>query len=154
MINTGFLITGENYDPLMYPFLDTPPILKAFPTTFISGIPTLLYAGAPSNIFISMGVALLFIGRIYYRKDILLKRKFKLNIFSLFGKNSITFFFLQLIFLPLFYQKLYLVMLVPFLMVYIVMLGLLLYFWQKYGNSILTFDWMLNKVDNRPKKLH
>ena len=153
-INTGFTITGENYDPLMYPFLDTPPILKAFPTTFISGIPTFLYAGTPSNIFISMGVALLFIGRIYYRKDILLRRKFKFNIFSLFGKNSITFFFLQLIFLPLFYQKLSLVMLVPFLMVYIVMLGLLLYFWQKYGNSILTFDWMLNKIDNRPKKLH
>jgi hypothetical protein len=146
-INTGFIITGENFDPLMYPFIDAIPILIAFPTTFISGIPTFLYAGTPSNIFMSMGVALLFIGRIYYRKDILHKKNLKLNMLSLFGKNSITLFFLQFIFLPLFYQKLPLPMIAPFLIAYIVLLGFFLYLWQKYLNSIPSFDWMLKKID-------
>jgi putative effector of murein hydrolase len=76
----------------------------------------------------------------------------KLNIISLFGNNSITLFFLQFIFLPLFYQKLPLLMFVPFLIAYIVLLGFLLHLWQKYGNSILAFDWMLNKIDERLKK--
>ena len=148
----GFIITGENYDPLKYPFIDSIPILKAFPSTFVSGIPIFLYAGTPSNLFLSMGVALLVIGRKYYKKDILGKKKLKLNIISLFGNNSITLFFLQFIFLPLFYQKLPLLMFVPFLIAYIVLLGFLLHLWQKYGNSILAFDWMLNKIDGRLKK--
>jgi len=151
-IDVGFIITGENFDPLTYPFIDALPILKAFPTTFVSGIPIFLYAGTPSNIFVSMGVALLVIGRFYYRKDVLQKKNLKLNIISLFGKNSITLFFLQFIFLPLFYQKLPLLMFVPFLIAYIVLLGFLLYLWQKYGNSIPSFDWMLNIIDERLKK--
>ena len=150
--DVGFIITGENYDPLKYPFIDAITILKAFPTTFVSGIPIFLYAGSPSNLFLSMGVALLVIGRKYYRKDILGKKKLKLDILSLFGNNSITLFFLQFIFLPLFYQKLPLLMFVPFLIAYIVLLGFLLHLWQKYGNSILTFDWMLNKIDEHLKK--
>ncbi|MHA1234998.1 MAG: heparan-alpha-glucosaminide N-acetyltransferase domain-containing protein, partial [Promethearchaeota archaeon] len=52
-LDIGFIITGENFDPLKYPFIDSFPILKAYPTTFISGIPTLFYAGTPSNLFIS-----------------------------------------------------------------------------------------------------
>ncbi|MHA1235642.1 MAG: hypothetical protein ACTSQL_11220, partial [Promethearchaeota archaeon] len=115
-------------------------------------IPTFLYAGTPSNIFVSMGVALLLIGRIYYRKDILQKNRLKLSILSLFGKNSITLFFLQFIFLPLFYQKLPMLMFVPFTIAYIVVLGFLLYLWQNHGNSIPSFDWMLNKIDERLKK--
>jgi len=151
-IDIGFIITVDNFDPLMYPFIDAVPILKAFPTTFISGIPVFLYAGTPSNIFVSMGVALLLIGRIYYRKDIIHKNRLKLSILSLFGKNSITLFFLQFIFLPLFYQKLPMLMFVPFLIVYVVFLGFLLYLWQEHGNSIPSFDWMLNKIDERLTK--
>ena len=151
-IDVGFIITGYNFDPLTYPFIDAIPILKAFPTTFVSGIPIFLYAGTPSNLFISMGVALLVIGRKYYRKDVLQKKKIKLNIISLFGKNSITLFFLQFIFLPLFYQKLPLLMFVPSLIAYIVLLGFLLHLWQNYGKSIPSFDWMLNKIDERLKK--
>ena len=148
-IDIGFIITAENFDPLMYPFIDAVPILKAFPTTFISGIPAFLYAGTPSNIFVSMGVALLLIGRIYYRKDIIHKNRLKLSILSLFGKNSITLFFLQFIFLPLFYQILPMLMFVPFLIAYVAFLGFLLYLWQEHGNSIPSFDWMLNKIDER-----
>jgi len=150
--DVGFVITGENFDSLMYPFIDAIPILKAYPTTFISGILTILYAGTPSYLFISMGVALLIIGRKYYRKDILQKNILKLNIISLFGKHSITLFFLQFIFLPLFYQILPLLIFIPFLIAYIVLLGFLLYLWQKYLNSIPSFDWMLNKVDEHLKK--
>ncbi len=151
-IDVGFIITGENYDPLTYPFIDAIPLLEAYPTTFISGIPTILYTGTPSYIFVSMGVALLVIGRKYYRKDILHKNNLKINIVSLFGKNSITLFFLQFIFLPLFYQKLPLLMFIPFLIAYIILLGFLLYLWQKYINSIPSFDWMLNKIDEHLKK--
>ena len=151
-IDIGFFITGENFDPLMYPFIDAIPILKAFPTVFISGIPTFLYAGTPSNLFVSMGVGLLLIGRIYYRKDILHKKKLKLNILSIFGKNSITLFFLQFIFLPLFYQKLPILMSISILIAYIVLLGFLLYLWQEHGKSIPSFDWMLNKIDERLTK--
>jgi len=137
---------------LTYPFIDAIPLLESYPTTFISGIPTILYAGTPSYIFVSMGVALLVIGRKYYRKDILHKNNLKINIVSLFGKNSITLFFLQFIFLPLFYQKLPLLMFIPFLIAYIILLGFLLYLWQKYVNSIPSFDWMLNKIDEHLKK--
>jgi len=151
-IDIGFIITTDNFDPLMYPFIDAVPILKAFPATFISGIPAFLYAGTPSNIFVSMGVALLLIGRLYYRKDIIHKNRLKLSILSLFGKNSITLFFLQFIFLPLFYQKLPMLMFVPFLIVYVVFLGFLLYLWQEHGNSMPSFDWMLNKIDERLTK--
>ncbi len=152
-IDVGFIITLENFDPLKYPFIDAIPILKAFPTTFVSGIPIFLYAGTPSNLFISMGVALLVIGRKYYRKDVLQIKKLKLNIISLFGKNSITLFFLQFIFLPLFYQKLPLLMFIPFLIAYIVLLGFSMHLWQRYANSIPSFDWMLNKIDERLKKI-
>jgi len=151
-IDVGLIITGENFDPLMYPFIDAIPILKAYPTTFISGIPTFLYAGTPSYLFVSMGIALLVIGRKYYRKDILQKNKIKIKILPLFGKNSITLFFLQFIFLPLFYQILPLLIFIPFLVAYIVLLGFLLYLWQNYGNSIPSFDWMLSKIDERLKK--
>jgi hypothetical protein len=151
-IDVGFFITGVNFDPLTYPFIDAIPILKAYPTTFIPGIPTILYAGTSSYLFVSMGIALLVIGRKYYRKDILQKNNLKLNILSLFGKNSITLFFLQFIFLPLFYQKLPLLMFIPFIIAYIVLLGFILYLWQKYGNSIPSFDWMLNRIDERLKK--
>ena len=151
-VDIGFIITADNFDPLMYPFIDAVPILKAFPTTFISGIPAFLYVGTPSNIFVSMGVALLLIGRIYYRKDIIHKNRLKLSILSLFGKNSITLFFLQFIFLPLFYQILPMLMFVPFLIAYVAFLGFLLYLWQEHGNSIPSFDWMLNKIDERLTK--
>ncbi|TET04528.1 MAG: hypothetical protein E3J90_01035, partial [Promethearchaeota archaeon] len=60
--DVGLIITGENFDPLRYPFIDAIPILKAYPTTFISGIPTFLYTGTPSYLFVSMGIALLVIG--------------------------------------------------------------------------------------------
>ena len=150
-IDVGFIITGENYDPLTYPFIDAVPILKAYPNIFVSGIPIFLYAGTASNLFISMGVALLVIGRKYYRKDVLQKKRLKLNILSLFGKNSITLLFLQFIFLPFFYQTLPLLMFVPVLIAYIVVLGFLLHFWQKYGSSIPSFDWMLNKIEERLK---
>jgi len=151
-IEVGFIITGDNFDPLMYPFIDLPPILKAYPTTFVSGLPIFLYAGTSSNLFISMGVVLFVIGRKYYKKDVLHIKKLKINILSLFGKNSITLFFLQFIFLPLFYQKLPLLIFVPFLIAYIVLLGFLLYLWQKYANSIPSFDWMLNKIDEHFNK--
>jgi len=151
-IDVGFIITGENFDPLRYPFIDAIPILKAYPPTFISGIPTILYAGTPSYLFVSMGIALLVIGRKYYGKDILQKNKIKIKILPLFGKNSITLFFLQFIFLPLFYQILPLLIFIPFLMAYIVLLGFLLYLWQKYVNSVPSFDWVLNKIDERLKK--
>ncbi|MBY8979101.1 MAG: hypothetical protein KGD72_01815 [Candidatus Lokiarchaeota archaeon] len=151
-IDVGFIITGDNFDPITYPFIDAIPILKAFPTTFVSGIPIFLYAGTPSNLFISMGVALLVIGRKYYRKDVLQKNKLKLNVISLFGKSSITLFFLQFIFLPLFYQKLLLLIFIPLLIAYIILLGIFLHLWQKYGNSIPSFDWMLNKIDESLKK--
>ena len=151
IIDIGYIITVENYNPLIYPFIDAIPILKTHPPTFISGIPIFLYAGTPSNLFISMGISLLFIGGNYYRKDILHKKKFKLNIISLFGKNSITLFFLQFIFLPIFYQKLPLLMFIPFLIAYIVLLGFLLYLWQKYVNSIPSFDWMMDKIGGKTK---
>ena len=150
-IDIGFIITLDNINPAKYPFIDGISILISHFVLFIPGTPSFLLKGTPSNLFFIMGFSLLIIGVTYYLFDVLHINNKIARILSIYGKYSITLLLIQFLFLPIFYQKLTILLFFQFSIGYIILLGFLIYFWEKFGKSILSLDWMFKKVGGKIK---
>ncbi len=150
-IDIGFIITLDNFNPAKYPFIDAISILITHFIQFIPGSPLFLLKGTPSNLFFIMGLSLLIIGVTYYLFDVLHINNKIAKILSIYGKYSLTLLLIQFLFLPIFYQKLTFLLFFQFSIGYIILLGLLIYFWEKFGKSILSLDWMFKKVGGKIK---
>ncbi|MHA1476812.1 MAG: hypothetical protein ACTSPU_01320 [Promethearchaeota archaeon] len=150
-MDIGLVVTADNFNPSMYPFLETVPILTAHNVLYIPGLPLFLLKGTPSNLFLSMGLALLIIAIFFYYSDILHKNGKICRILNIYGSHSITIFFVQFLFLLILYQKIILLLFFPFIIIYIAILGMLFFLWQKNGKSILSLDWMMGKIGGKTK---
>jgi hypothetical protein len=150
-IDIGPVITAVNFNPSMYPFQEAVPILAAHDIVYILGLPLFLLKGTPSNLFLLMGLALLIIAIFYYYSDILHKNGKICRILNIYGSHSITIFFVQFLFVLILYQKTTLLLFFPFLILYFAILGVLFYLWQKIGKSVLSLDWIMDKIGGRPK---
>jgi len=147
----GPIVGADNFNPSKYPFLEAVPILKAHNILYIPGLPLFLLKGTPSNLFFLMGLALLIIAIFYYYSDVLHKNGKILRILNIFGRHSITIFFVQFLFILILYQKTTLLLFFPFIILYIAILGVLFFLWQKNGKSILSLDWMMDKIGGKTK---
>ncbi len=150
-MDIGLVVTADNFNPSMYPFLEAVPILTAHNVLYITGLPLFLLKGTPSNLFLSMGLALLIIAIFFYYSDILHKNGKICRILNIYGSHSITIFFVQFLFILILYQKIILLLFFPFIIIYIAILGVLFFLWQKNGNSILSLDWMMGKIGGKTK---
>jgi len=150
-IDIGFIITVDNFNPTKYPFIDGISILITHFVQFIPGSPLFLLKGTPSNLFFIMGLSLFIIGVTYYLFDVLHINNKIAKILSIYGKYSLTLLLIQFLFLPIFYQKLTILLFFQFSISYIILLGFLIYFWEKFGKSILSLDWMFKKVGGNIK---
>jgi len=147
----GPIVGADNFNPSKYPFLEAVPILKAHNILYIPGLPLFLLKGTPSNLFFLMGLALLIIAIFYYYSDVLHKNGKIIRILNIFGRHSITIFFVQFLFILILYQKTTLLLFFPFIILYIAILGVLFFLWQKNGKSILSLDWMMDKIGGKTK---
>jgi len=149
LIQLSPFITAANFNPEEYPFLEGISILKNYSFLYIPGMPRFLLMGTPANIFFVVGVALLIFGISSYIIDIKMFDSFIFNIFKFYGKFSITLLFFQFVFLFLLYQKIYFIVFIPISISYLIILGLVIYSWQKYGKNILTVEWIIRKMSGR-----
>ncbi|NVM16295.1 MAG: hypothetical protein HWN80_01160 [Candidatus Lokiarchaeota archaeon] len=150
-IDIGLVVGADNFDPSKYPFLEAVPILKAHNILYIQGLPLFLLRGTPSNLFLSMGLALLIFTIFYYYSDILHKNGKLCRILNIYGRHSLTIFFGQFLFILVLYQKVTLLLFFPYLILYIAILGVLFFLWQKNGKSILSLDWIIDKIGGKTK---
>jgi hypothetical protein len=150
-MDIGLLVGADNFDPLMYPFQEAVPILKAHDILYITGLPLFLLKGTPSNLFFLMGIALLIIGIFYYYSDVLHYNGTLCSALNIYGRHSITIFFLQFLFLLILYQRLTLIWFFPFIILYLAILGVLFFLWQKNSRSILSLDWIMEKIGGKVK---
>jgi len=150
-IDIGPVVTADNFNPSMYPFLESVPILTAHNILYIPGLPLFLLKGTPSNLFLLMGLALLIIALFYYYSDVLQKNGKLCRILKIYGRHSITIFFVQFLFILMLYQRTILLLFFPFIILYIAILGVLFFLWQKNGKSILSLDWIMDKIGGKTK---
>ncbi|MFX0074473.1 MAG: hypothetical protein ACFE96_03465, partial [Candidatus Hermodarchaeota archaeon] len=148
------VVGAENFDPLKYPFLEAVPILNAHTILYIPGLPLFLLKGTPSNLFFLMGLALLITAIFYCYSDVLNHEYILCNILNIFGNHSITSFFLQFLFIALLYQKITILWFFPFIILYLTLFGVFFFLWKKHGNSILSLDWIMDKISGKDKVLN
>jgi len=150
-IDFGLIVSTDNFNPTIYPFLEAVPVLKAHTSLFIPGLPLFLLKGTPSNLFLLMGLALLIIAIFYYYSDVLHKNGKIFHVLHLYGRHSITIFFLQFFFLFILYQNVIFFLFIPYLILYLAILGVLFFLWQKNGKSIFSLDWIMDKLGGKTK---
>jgi len=150
-IDIGLTVGAYNFNPTKYPFLEAVPILKAHDILYISGLPLFLLKGTPSNLFLLMGLSLLIITIFYYYSDILHKNGKICRILNLYGRFTITIFFAQFLFILYLYQKITLLLFFPCLILFIAILGLIFYLWQKNGKLVFSLDWIVDKIGGKTK---
>ena len=149
----GLLVGADNYNPSVYPFLELElvPILTAHNVPYIPGLPFFLLKGTPSNLFLLMGLALLIIAFFFYYSDVLLQNGKLFRILKIYGRHSLTIFFVQFLFIFVLYQRITLLLFFPFLVLYITILSALFFLWQKSKKSILSLDWIMEKIGGKTK---
>jgi hypothetical protein len=150
-IDIGLVVGANNFDPSIYPFLEAVPILAAHTILYIPGLPLFLLKGTPSNLFIIMGLALLVVAIFYWYSDVLYKNGKLCRTLTVYGRHSITIFFIQFLFILILYQKIILTFFLPIFILYIAILGVLFFLWQNNGKSILSIDWILDKIGGKTK---
>ncbi len=150
-IDIGLVVGADNFNSSMYPFQESIPILTAHSVPYIPGLPLILLKGTPSNLFLLMGLALLIIALFFYYSDVLLQNGKLFRILSIYGGHSITIFFVQFLFILVLYQRITLLLFFPFLVLYIAILSVLFFLWQNSKKSILSLDWIMDKIGGKTK---
>jgi len=139
------VITLEDYDPNKYPFIDILLILKSPFLVYIPNLPGFLLKGTPANLFFSMGIALLCMGLIFYSNYYKQNTTRISYYFTLLGKFSFTLLFIQFIFLYCFYHRLSLLILYPFVLIYLFLISMIIYLWEKYMKKFPYIDKIILK---------
>ena len=149
LIDFGLVVDAYNYDPSRYPFQEAIPILIAHDVSYIPGLPLFLLRGTPSNLFLLMGLALITISCFFYYSDVNHYNNKLFRVLNLCGTHSITIFFVQFLFVLILFQNVELILYVPFIVLYFTILIGLFFLWKKNKKSILTIDWMMEKIGGK-----
>lgn len=138
-----------SYNPMKYPFTDSLPILRGTTITYIPGIPEALIKGTIQNIFFMIGISLLIIGLSFYFIQIKKKETRISKILIIFGRSAITLLFFQWLFLPLFNQLLIYYIYIPISLTYFLMIGFLIYLWEKKIEMKYNIEWLIRKISRK-----
>jgi len=138
-----------SFKPDKFPFIDAVPILRGSSDIYIPGLPEFLVKGSIQNIFFIFGIFLMFFSLIYYSIDIIQKNNRFLKIIMTFGKASITLLFLQWIFMPLFNQSLIYYAFLVISLIYLILFGIIIYSWEKYGSLKFSLEWLIRKASKK-----
>ncbi|TFG16312.1 MAG: hypothetical protein EU531_06795 [Promethearchaeota archaeon] len=139
------LITSDFYNPLKYPFIDAHPILQNQEFQYIPYMPEILLSGTVAYILFTVGLLIVTIGLLFFISEVRVRESKIFNGLRFYGRYSITIIFIQYIFLPLFVYQLNILLFVLISILYIIILGYLIYLWNKYANDKGTIEWIIEK---------
>jgi hypothetical protein len=140
----GF-VDDKILDPRDYPQIELIPILQNNPFTIIH-IPGFLIRGTAPNLFFGMGIALLLLGIFFYFLDVEKFQNFFIKILCVYGNFSLTLYLIHYIGILIFYRQLTIAVFIILFTIYIIILGFLTFFWQKFFHGIGSLEWMLTKI--------
>ncbi|MFX1269157.1 MAG: hypothetical protein ACFFAK_14450 [Promethearchaeota archaeon] len=138
-----------SFNPDKFPFIDALPILRGSSIIYIPGLPEVLVKGSIQNIFFIIGIFLMVFGSIYYSIDIRQKNNRFFKILITFGKASLTLLFLQWVFIPLFNQSLIYYVFLVVSLIYLILIGGIICFWDKYGSLKYSLEWLIRKLSKK-----
>ena len=108
-------------------------------------MPEFLLRGTVAHILFTVGLIIIIIGSIFYINEISAINRKSFKVFRLYGKYSVTIIFLQYLFVPLFLFQLDVIIFFPILILFIILLGYLVYLWKKYANGKGSLEWIIEK---------
>lgn len=145
LIDFNPFITSSFVNPLKYPFLDGPPILRYFSFQFIPYMPEILLRGTSAYLLFITGIMMIVLGGNFYLSEISSNKTRIYNSLKFFGENSITLIFIQFLFLPLFLIQVDILVFFPLFSLYITLLGYLMYIWKNYAKYKFSIEWLIEK---------
>ena len=113
--------------------------------------PIFVWRGTASNMFYSIGIALLLLGGSYYVIDIQLKEHLFIDMMIFYGQASLTLFFLGYIGITLYFQFLHVINIWFMWIGYNGLLGFLMYFWNKFYNGKYSLEWIMKSMTSSKK---
>jgi len=140
------LITSDFYNPLKYPFIDIDPILQNQDFQYILYMPEILLSGTVAYILFTVGLLIVTIGLLFYISEVRVRENKILNGLQFFGRHSITIIFIQYLFLPLFVYQLNILLFVLISILFVFILGYLIYIWNKYAKDKGSIEWIIDKA--------
>ena len=142
-----FVITG-----LLFSFLHSPPFLPEVYNSIMLYFPIFVYRSTASNMFYSIGIALLLIAGLYYYVDIKEKNNYITKVFIFYGKISLSLFLIHYIWLPLYVGILDLSNVWYFYVGFIAFLGFLMYIWNHQFEGKYSLEWMMGGFKTKKYK--
>ncbi|TFG05111.1 MAG: hypothetical protein EU539_09780 [Promethearchaeota archaeon] len=141
----GF-VTSEILDPSEYPTIKNVTILQ-HESWKISGIPGLFIRGTAPNLFYSLGVSLFILGLIIYVIDMkkIDVRNYIVKTFCFYGNVSLTIFIIHFIGLIFLTNQISIFIFIPSIFIYLILIGIIMHLWVKYGKGVGTLEWILSK---------
>ena len=100
----------------------------------------------PSNMFYSIGKALLILGVSYYYIDIQYKENLVIDVMIFYGQVSLTLFFLGYLGLTLYFQFLHAFNIWFLWIGYNGFLGFFMYFWNKFYDGKYSLEWIMTNL--------
>ncbi len=115
-------------------------------------LPIFLYRSQPSNMLYSIGVALLFIGGLYYLIDIKGIENNITKMFIFYGNVSLSIFLIHHIWLPLYITTLDIWNIWFFYVGYTAFLGFLMFIWNHQFDGKYSLEWIMGKTKTKQYK--
>ena len=110
------------------------------------GILDFMIRGTSSNMIYNLGAALVLIAVSFYYMDIKKKSNNVLTMVNFYGKNSLSLFLIQYMFLPLFIGQFPITFIFFALAAYTGFLGFLMYIWLKHVNGVGSPEWIMAQL--------
>ncbi len=112
--------------------------------------PRFVYRGSPSNIFYSIGMALILIGWLFYYIDVKKRKNIFVDMFVFLGTVSLSLFLISYIWLPLFTVHFNIFSIWFGWIAYTAILAFLMYIWRYYFSGKYSLEWLMSHA--LPKK--
>jgi len=145
-------VTPENYPLNEYPFIYLVPIMQNQPFVKIPGMLKFLLRGTPSNLFYSLGMALLILGICFYYIDIKKNNNSFIKMLIFYGQCSLTLFLLHYVWLFVFFQRFNVLFFFFVWGGYLGLLGFLMYIWRTEWEGKGSLEWIMTQMGGKSKK--
>ncbi|MBN1802686.1 MAG: hypothetical protein JW891_14335 [Candidatus Lokiarchaeota archaeon] len=113
--------------------------------------PLFVYRGSPSNIFYSIGMALILIGWLFYYIDVRKKNNIFIDMFVFLGTVSLSLFLISYIWLPLFTVYFNIFSIWFAWIGYNAILAFLMYIWRHSFSGKYSLEWLMGHALIRRK---
>ena len=151
-VSNVWLQTESTMDVSEYLHLDLLRIANQQNYYQFPGMPTFLIRATISNMFYSLGAALLIIAICFNHIDIKQKNNDVIKMVNFYGKTSLSLFLIQYLFLPLYIGQ-FSIVFYPFIFAgYCGFLGLMMYIWLKYFNGVGSPEWLMAQIGKTGQK--